>query len=34
MSLNRQALRAITQDDIGTYRRDGVVMLRGVLNRE
>jgi hypothetical protein len=34
MSLNRSPLRAITQDDIDTYHRDGVVMLRGVLNPE
>jgi len=32
MSLNRQPLNPITQADIDTYNRDGVVLLRGVCN--
>jgi hypothetical protein len=34
MALNRSPLRAVTQDDIDTYERDGVVMLRGVCNQD
>jgi hypothetical protein len=34
MTLNRSPLRAVTQDDIDTYERDGVVMLRGVCNQD
>lgn len=34
MSLNRSPLRPVTAEDAATYQRDGVVLLRGVLNRE
>ncbi len=34
MSFNTKLLNPITQDDIDTYKRDGVVCLRGVLNSE
>jgi ectoine hydroxylase-related dioxygenase (phytanoyl-CoA dioxygenase family) len=34
MTLNTAPLRAITQDDIDTYQRDGVVCLRKVLSPE
>lgn len=34
MSFNEQPLNPITETDIETYRRDGVVCLRGVLDRD
>lgn len=34
MSLNHRPLRAVTQDDIDTYHRDGVVCLRKVFDPE
>jgi ectoine hydroxylase-related dioxygenase (phytanoyl-CoA dioxygenase family) len=34
MPLNRSPLRAITQDDIDTYERDGAVLLRNVFDRD
>lgn len=34
MALNTSPLNAVTQEDIETYHRDGVVCLRGVLNQD
>lgn len=34
MALNKRPLRAVTQDDIDTYKRDGVVCLRQVFDPE
>jgi hypothetical protein len=34
LAMNKQPLNPVTQEDIDTYHRDGVVCLRGVINSE